>query len=143
MNTGSRLKAQTANIPLTGINFVGLQMAGFSNGVNVMMTAPQYGTPNAFRVKSTSNRFKVHFESTEGWQWVKPATIWVAQLKDLRPGGAGWKLWQYSDNMEVTVPVAGEYIVFPEYDASDIGGMIPHHVPTTPTTGGGGSGGKG
>ncbi|MBC7766684.1 hypothetical protein H7Y21_01695 [Arenimonas sp.] len=140
MNTGSRLKVQSATIPITSINFAGLQMAGFLNGVNVITTWPQYGTPDSFRVKSVSNRFKVRVESTEGWQWMKPVTIWVAQLKDLRSGGAGWKRVPYSDNMEITVPASGEYIVYPEYDANDIGGMILHSTPTTPVVIGGGGG---
>ncbi len=137
MNTGSRLKVQSASIPITSINFAGMQMAGFSNGVNVITTWPQYGTPSSYRVKSTTNRFKIRVESTEGWQWIKPITIWYAPLKDLRPSGAGWKKLPYNDNMEVSVPTAGEYIVFPEYDAADVGGMIPR---STPTTGGGGQG---
>lgn len=142
MNTGLRLKVQSVSMPINGINFAGLQTSGFSNGVHVITTWPQYNTPDSFRVRSTTNRFKVRVESTEGWQWIKPVTIWVASLKDLRPGGAGWKLLSYSDNMEVAVPSAGEYIVFPEYDASDIGTMIPHMpTPTTPVIiGGGGQG---
>lgn len=142
MNTGSRLKIQSASIPITGINFAGMQMADFSNGVHVIRTSSQYGTPDSYRVKSTSNRFKVRVENSEGWNWMQPVTLWVASLKDLRPGGTGWKLLPYSDNMEVTVPCAGEYIVFPEYDASDIGGMIHHNpTPTTPVIiAGGGQG---
>lgn len=124
MNTGSRLKVQSASIPISGINFAGLQTANFSNGVHVIATYPHYGTPPSFRVKSTSNRFKVRVIVGEDLGWIRPIAIKVAQLKDLRPGGAGWKILPYSDNMEVSVPVAGEYIVFPEYDANDIGDMI-------------------
>jgi hypothetical protein len=58
-------------------------------------------------------------------------------LKDLRPGGTGWKKLPYNENMEIYVP-SGEYIVFPEYDSSDIGMAIPRQA--TPITGGGGKG---
>lgn len=139
MNTGSRLKVQLATIPIDSINFAGMQTAGFSDGVNVITTWPQYGTPSSYRIKSAANRFKVRVESAEGLDWVKPITVWVAQLKDLRPGGAGWKILPYTDNMEISVQPGREHILFPEYDANDIGSAIPHSTPTT----GGGNGGTG
>lgn len=127
MNTGLRLKVQKIKVPITGINFAGLSKPNLWDGVNVLYTYPGYGTPNAFQIKvDTSKKFKVRVQSGEEWDWERtsPINIWVARLKDLRPGGKGWKVLSYTDDMEVSVPSAGEYIVFPEYDHTDIGYRI-------------------